>query len=47
MYVDPSFRKIGAGLAILQSLLNAIKVAGYQKVRLESTKFMETHIPST
>jgi len=41
MYVDPSFRKIGAGRAILQGLLNAAKEAGYQKVRLDSPKFME------
>jgi len=41
MYVDPSFRKIGAGRAILQALLNAAKEAGYKKVRLDSPKFME------
>ena len=41
MYVDPSFRKIGAGRAILQSLLNAAKESGYKKVRLDSPKFME------
>lgn len=41
MYVDPSFRKIGAGHEILQSLLNAAKEAGYRKVRLDSPKFME------
>jgi GNAT superfamily N-acetyltransferase len=41
MYVNPSFRKIGAGRAILQSLLNAAKETGYRKVRLDSPKFME------
>jgi GNAT superfamily N-acetyltransferase len=41
MYVDPSFRKIGAGKSILQSLLNAAKETGYKKVRLDSPKFME------
>ncbi len=41
MYVDPSFRKIGAGKAIVQALLNAAKNAGYKKVRLDSPKFME------
>ena len=41
MYVDPSFRKIGAGRAILQSLINAAKETGYKKVRLDSPKFME------
>ncbi len=41
MYVDPSFRKIGAGKAILESLLNAAKAAGYKKVRLDSPQFME------
>ena len=41
MYVDPSFRQIGAGRAILQALLNAAKETGYKKVRLDSPKFME------
>jgi GNAT superfamily N-acetyltransferase len=41
MYVDPSFRKIGAGRAILESLLNAAKETGYKNVRLDSPKFME------
>jgi GNAT superfamily N-acetyltransferase len=41
MYVDPSFRNIGAGRAILESLLNAAKESGYKKVRLDSPKFME------
>jgi ribosomal protein S18 acetylase RimI-like enzyme len=41
MYVDPSFRKIGAGRAILQSLINTAKETGYKKVRLDSPKFME------
>jgi GNAT superfamily N-acetyltransferase len=41
MYVDPNFRKIGAGRAILQGLLNAAKETDYKKVRLDSPKFME------
>lgn len=41
MYVNPSFRKIGAGRAILGSLINAAKETGYKKVRLDSPKFME------
>lgn len=41
MYVNPSFRKVGAGRAILLALLNAAKTAGYKKVRLDSPKFME------
>ena len=41
MYVDPSFRQIGAGRAILKDLLNAAKETGYKKVRLDSPKFME------
>ena len=41
MYVDPSFRQVRAGRAILQSLLNAAKKLGYKKVRLDSPKFME------
>ena len=38
---DPNFRKVGAGRAILQSLLNAAQDTGYKKVRLDSPKFME------
>jgi len=41
MYVDPSFRNIGAGRAILNALLNAAKETRYKKVRLDSPKFME------
>ena len=41
MYVNPSFRKIGAGQAILQSLINEAKETGYKKVRLDSPKFMK------
>jgi GNAT superfamily N-acetyltransferase len=41
MYVNPSFRKIGAGRAILLSLIQAAKDTGYKKLRLDSPKFME------
>lgn len=41
MYVDPSFRNIGAGRALLQSLLTAAIETGYKKVHLDSPKFME------
>lgn len=41
MYVNPSFRNIGAGRAILQSLVDAAKETGYKKVKLDSPKFME------
>lgn len=41
MYVDPSFRRRGAGRALLQSLLDVAKEAGYARVRLDSPKFME------
>jgi GNAT superfamily N-acetyltransferase len=41
MYVDPTYRKIGAGRSILQSLLNGAKTSGYKRVRLDSPKFME------
>jgi GNAT superfamily N-acetyltransferase len=40
MYVDPSFRRIGAGRAILEGLLLEAEKAGYKKVRLDSPKFM-------
>jgi len=41
MFVDPTFRRIGAGRAILEGLLEESKKAGYNKVRLDSPKFME------
>lgn len=41
MYVDPTFRRIGAGRAILKALLVEAKRAGYKRVRLDSPKFME------
>jgi GNAT superfamily N-acetyltransferase len=41
MYVDPSFRNIGAGRAILHSLISSAKEARYKKLRLDSPKFME------
>lgn len=41
MYVDPTFRRIGAGRAILESLILEAKKAGYKKIRLDSPKFME------
>ena len=41
MYVDPIFRRIGAGRAILEALILEAKKAGYKKIRLDSPKFME------
>ncbi len=41
MFVDPTFRRVGAGRAILEGLLTEAKKAGYKKVRLDSPKFME------
>ncbi|WP_229201252.1 GNAT family N-acetyltransferase [Arcticibacterium luteifluviistationis] len=41
MFVDPTFRRIGAGRAILEGLLVESKKLGYKKVRLDSPKFME------
>lgn len=41
MFVDPTFRRIGAGQAILERLLSEAKKLGYKKVRLDSPKFME------
>ncbi len=41
MFVDPTFRRIGAGRAILEGLLEESKKTGYKKVRLDSPKFME------
>ena len=42
MFVDPTYRRIGAGRAILKGLLVEAKKVGYQKVWLDSPKFMET-----
>jgi GNAT superfamily N-acetyltransferase len=41
MYVDPSFRNLGVGKAILNTLLDFAKKEEYQKVRLNSPKFMQ------
>jgi len=41
MFVDPTFRQIGAGRTLLQSLLKAARESGYKKVRLDSIRFME------
>lgn len=41
MYVDPTFRRIGAGRTILKALISEAKKAGYKKIRLDSPKFME------
>jgi len=42
MFVDPAFRGIGAGRAILERLLQEARIAGYKQVRLDSPKFMTT-----
>ncbi len=42
MYIDPSFRKIGAGKLMLESLLQGARELGYHKVKLDSAKFMES-----
>lgn len=41
IYVDPSFKNVGAGRALLQSLPRAAIETEYKKVRLDSPKFME------
>jgi GNAT superfamily N-acetyltransferase len=41
MFVHPTFRRIGAGRAILEGLLVEARQVGYKKVRLDSPKFME------
>jgi len=44
MYVDPAFRGVGAGRAILERILVEARKVGYKKVRLDSPKFMnEAH----
>ena len=40
MYVDPTFRRAGAGRAIVEYLLAAARGAGYKTVRLDSLKLM-------
>ena len=41
MFVDPNFRRVGAGRGLLEGLLAEARKAGYKKVRLDSPKFME------
>ena len=41
MFVDPNFRRVGAGRALLAGLLAEARKAGYKKFRLDSPKFME------
>jgi GNAT superfamily N-acetyltransferase len=41
MFVAPAFRRVGAGRALLNGLLLEARKAGYQKVRLDSPRFME------
>ena len=41
MYVNPSVRRVGAGRALLQSLIDEARKTGYKKIRLDSPKFME------
>ena len=40
MYVDPAFRRVGAGRAILSHLIDAAARSGYTRVRLDSLEFM-------
>ncbi len=40
MYVEPAFRRVGAGRAILEQLLSAADDAGYTRVRLDSPDFL-------
>jgi len=42
MFVDPSFRELGVGKAILQTIINTAKEIGHKKVRLNTPKFMKT-----
>ena len=40
MYVDPSHRRGGSGRTILDKLVGAARLAGYERVRLDSSEFM-------
>ncbi len=40
MYVEPSYRRAGAGRAILGALISAAEAAGYRHMRLDSPDFM-------
>ncbi len=40
MYVRPDFRRLGFGRALLNRLLDEASVIGYQRVRLDSARFM-------
>lgn len=40
MYVDPSHRRGGSGRAILDQLIDAARLAGYERICLDSSEFM-------
>jgi len=40
MWVDPMYRRSGAGRAMLDRLIAAARTAGYQRMRLDSPDFM-------
>jgi GNAT superfamily N-acetyltransferase len=40
MYVEPAFRRFGAGRGILKQLIRAADDVGYRRVRLDSPDFM-------
>jgi ribosomal protein S18 acetylase RimI-like enzyme len=40
MYVEPAYRRAGAGRALLRALLVAASASGYARVRLDSPDFM-------
>jgi len=42
MYIDPKFRRLGAGRAILKALLIEARNMNYNRVRLDSPKFMNS-----
>jgi len=40
MYVDPTHRRAGLGRAMLDRLISAARIRGYQRIRLDSPEFM-------
>ena len=41
MYVRPDYRRKGIGRALVAAVLDEARAIGYQKLRLDSTKFMQ------
>ena len=41
MYVHPTYRRLGIGRALLDALIEEANLIGYERVRLDSARFMK------